>query len=93
MTTSSCPKRAAAAAAGSWQLFRSLAPKLIHCRVARFFLVQTTQTGNVYQITRNYTKLPENIPNGRKILAMVIKYTNIFDSKAHQNIPKLGFLE
>jgi hypothetical protein len=28
--------------------------------------------------------------NGRKIL--VIKYTNIFHSKALQNIPKLGYL-
>jgi hypothetical protein len=32
------------------------------------------------------------IPNGRKIFKMAIKYTNIFCSKALQNIPELGFL-
>jgi hypothetical protein len=32
------------------------------------------------------------IPNVLKILEMVIKYINIFQSKALQNLPKLGFL-
>jgi hypothetical protein len=36
-------------------------------RVARFFLVQTHQNGKIYQMITNYTKLPKNIPNGRKI--------------------------
>jgi hypothetical protein len=36
------------------------------------------------------TKLGKNISNGRKILQMVIKYTNIFHSKAIQNLPKIG---
>jgi hypothetical protein len=27
-------------------------------RVARFFLVQNTKTGKIYQITTNYTKCP-----------------------------------
>jgi hypothetical protein len=47
-------------------------------RVARLFLTQNTITG-------------KNIPNGRKIFQMTLKYTNIFYSKALQNLPKLGF--
>jgi hypothetical protein len=38
-------------------------------------------------MTTNYTKRP----NGCKIFQKVIKFTNIFNSKA-QNLPKLGFL-
>jgi hypothetical protein len=36
-------------------------------------------------MTTNYT-------NGHKIFQMVMKYTNIYHSKALQNVPKLGFL-
>jgi hypothetical protein len=43
------------------------------------------------EMTTNYTTLSYNVPNGRKIFPMVMKYTNIFHSMAHQNIPKLGF--
>jgi hypothetical protein len=32
------------------------------------------------------------IQNGRKSYKMTVKYTHIFHSKAHQNIPKLEFL-
>jgi hypothetical protein len=39
-----------------------------------------------------YTKLPYIVPNGYNILQMIIKYNNIFHSKAIQNLPKLGFL-
>jgi hypothetical protein len=37
-----------------------LAPtvSLLLRRVARFFLVQNTKTGKIYQITTNYTKCP-----------------------------------
>jgi hypothetical protein len=48
-------------------------------RVARFFVTQYTKTGV------KYTKLPpnyQNIPNCRYVSQMVIKYTNIFHSKA-----------
>jgi hypothetical protein len=38
-----------------------------------------------------YTKGPQNIPNGRKIDKMVIKYTNIFHCKTLQILPNLGF--
>jgi hypothetical protein len=44
-------------------------------------------------MTTSYTKLPCIIPNGRKIFQMIIKYHNIFHSKALQNLPKLGFLD
>jgi hypothetical protein len=67
--------------------------KRICDRVAIFFLVQYTKTGKKYQITRIYTKRPQNIPNGRKIDEMAIKYTNIFfHCKSLQNLPKLIFL-
>jgi hypothetical protein len=38
----------------------------------------------------NYTKRPKIIPNGRKIFQMVIKYKNIFYSKALQIFTKIG---
>jgi hypothetical protein len=57
----------------------------------QIFSVQTYQNGKIYQITTNYTKRPYIILNGRKI-QMVIKYYNIFSSKALQILPNLGFL-
>jgi hypothetical protein len=39
-------------------------------------------------MTTNYTKRPLIIPNGHKIFQMAIKYTNIYHSKALQNLPK-----
>jgi hypothetical protein len=33
-----------------------------------------------------------NVPNGRHIFQMVKDYTNLFYSKALQNLPNLGFL-
>jgi hypothetical protein len=38
-----------------------------------------------------YPKWPNNIPNGRKIFQMVVKYTYIIHSKAFQDLPKLDF--
>jgi hypothetical protein len=35
---------------------------VVHARVARFFLVRHTKTGE----NTKYTKWPQNIPNGRK---------------------------
>jgi hypothetical protein len=59
----------------------------------QIFLGTPYQNGeNRYQITINYTKWPQNIPNGCKIDPMAIKYTNIFYCKTLQNLPKLGFL-
>jgi hypothetical protein len=59
--------------------------------VAKFVLVKTYQNGKnvqhnlkLYQIAIKYTKWHKNIPNGYKN-----RYTNIFHSKALQNIPKL----
>jgi hypothetical protein len=36
-------------------------------KVARFFFVQHTKTGKMYQTGGKCTKWPENMPNGRKI--------------------------
>jgi hypothetical protein len=47
---------------------------------------------------KKYTKLPQNypmtikIPNGNNIFQVAIEYTKLFDSKALQILPKLGFL-
>jgi hypothetical protein len=46
----------------------------------------------MFQMTLRYTKLLQNIPNDRKIDQLGIKYTNIFNCKTLQNLPKLGFL-
>jgi hypothetical protein len=69
---------AAAAAAGPGL------PDLSWCNIPK--------RGKMYQITIQYTKWPQYIPNGRKIGPMAIKYTNIFHSKSFQVLPKLGFL-
>jgi hypothetical protein len=59
-------------------------PLLLSCQSCQIFLVKHTNTGEIYQITTTkYTKLPQNIPNGRKIYQMTIKYKN-FHSNALQ---------
>jgi hypothetical protein len=52
-------------------------------RDARFFLLQLTKTGKIYQITFKYTKKPKNMPGGHKIDQTAIKCTNIL----HRNKP------
>jgi hypothetical protein len=42
---------------GSFQLV-SLVKKMVSTKVARFFLVQHTKTGKIYQMTTKYTKWP-----------------------------------
>jgi hypothetical protein len=49
------------------------------------------KTGKIYQMTTNYTKRLLFIPYDQKIFQMVIKYNNIFHSKALQILPKLVF--
>jgi hypothetical protein len=50
----------------------------------------------IYQNGLKCTKLPQHYKivttHGRKIFLTAIKFTNIFHSKALQNLPKLGFL-
>jgi hypothetical protein len=47
--------------------------------------------GKIYLRTTNYTKHPYTIPSGNKVCQITVKCTNIFHSKALQNIPKLGY--
>jgi hypothetical protein len=54
----------------------------LHAKVARFFLVQSTKTGQNRPNDHNF------FPNGRKIDQMAIKYANIFHSKTLQNFPE-----
>jgi hypothetical protein len=46
----------------------------------------------MYQLNTKCTKWLKNIPNVCKIFQMGIKYIKIFQSKALQNLPGLGFL-
>jgi hypothetical protein len=41
-------------------------------------------------MTTNYAERPYIIPNGHKLYQTAVKYTNIFPSKALQNITKIG---
>jgi hypothetical protein len=51
-----------------------------------------TKMGKVYQMDTNYTKRPYIIPNDQKLYQTTVKYSNIFYSKALQNIPKMVYL-
>jgi hypothetical protein len=46
----------------------------------------------MYRMNTKCAKWPSDIPNGHEIFQMAIKYINIFQSKALQNLPKFGFL-
>jgi hypothetical protein len=46
----------------------------------------------IYQMTIQYTRWPQNIPDCRKIDQVSIKFTSIFHYKTLQNSPKFGFL-
>jgi hypothetical protein len=57
-------------------------------RVARFFLVQQSKTGKIYQTTIKYTKWPQNIPNsflfnarGRCYDHLFLRFLPIFGEK------------
>jgi hypothetical protein len=61
-----------------------------HARVARFFLVQYSKAGKIYQINLCYTKWPQNRPNDCKIDQMAIKYADIFHLKTLQKFTQIG---
>jgi hypothetical protein len=46
----------------------------------------------MYQINTKCNKWFKNVPNANQIFPMAIKYINIFQSKALQNLPNMGFL-
>jgi hypothetical protein len=52
---------------------------------------QQPETGKIYQVTIKYPQWQQNIPNGRKIDQMAIKYTNIFHCKTLQNLKTWDF--
>jgi hypothetical protein len=52
-------------------------------RVARFYIIQYTKRDNI-------NKRPHNIPNCHKAYQTTIKDIKMFNSKAFQNVPKLG---
>jgi hypothetical protein len=57
----------------------------------QIFLGTTYQNGKNIPNDHKYTRWPQNIPNGRKIKPMAIKYTYIFNCKTLQNLPTLVF--
>jgi hypothetical protein len=59
------------------------------CQIFSWYNIPKLEKYN--QFTLNYTNLPQNIPNGRKMDQMAIKYLNIFHFRILQNLPKLGF--
>jgi hypothetical protein len=74
---------------GFWS--KSARPDSVHgCQI--FLGPNVPKWEKIYQMTTNYTKLPYIVPNGHKILQMIITHHNIFHSKDIQNLPKLGFL-
>jgi hypothetical protein len=59
----------------------------------QIFLVHYTKSGNnVPDEHKMYQMNTKCHGHGHKIFQMAIKYINIFQSKALQNLPKLGFL-
>jgi hypothetical protein len=44
-----------------------------------------------YPMATKYIKWPKNIPNESEIFQIAIEHTTIFNSKAFQNKPNLGF--
>jgi hypothetical protein len=64
-----------------------------HCQKGcQIFLDTIFQNGEKLPNAHNITNSTSSIPNGLKTFQRTIKYTNIFHSKALQNLPKLGFL-
>jgi hypothetical protein len=66
---------------------------LLWTRVAGFFLTKYTKTGeNIPKLPLNYQLANLYLGNGCNIFQMAIEHTNLFNSKALQNLPKLVFL-
>jgi hypothetical protein len=59
------------------------------CRVARVFFVQTYQNGK--NIPNDHKLHIPKLPHCHKILQLVIKYTNNFNSMALQNVSNSDF--
>jgi hypothetical protein len=57
----------------------------LQARVARFFLVQQTKMGKIYQDRGKIYQMDINIPNGQRIDQMTIKYNNILYCKTLPN--------
>jgi hypothetical protein len=51
--------------------------KILHVPIqgCQIFIGTPYQTGKIYQMTINYTKWSQNVPNALKIDQMTIKYT------------------
>jgi hypothetical protein len=61
---------------GEGKLSWRISSKRLKSRTARFVLVQHTKTGKIYQITTKYVyQISVDLPNGRKIYQMAVKYT------------------
>jgi hypothetical protein len=61
-------------------------------RVARFFLMQLTKTGKMYENNHKIYQMASKYTNSHRMDQVVMKYTNIFYCKTLKNLPKSGFL-
>jgi hypothetical protein len=73
-------------------IFTNTSGHPVHAGLPDFSRYNIPKREKIYQMTTKYTNWPLNISNGHKINQVLIKYTKIFYYKAHQNLPKLGFL-
>jgi hypothetical protein len=60
-------------------------------RVARFFVIQYTKTGTIYQITTTLPNKHMHMLHGSSIFQMALKYTNISISRTSKIYPNRDF--
>jgi hypothetical protein len=75
-----------------WVIFKRRKNCILEAGLPNFSRYKIPKRGKIYQMITKCTKLPQKIPNGRKIDQTAKKYTNIFNCKTLHNLPKLGFL-
>jgi hypothetical protein len=83
----------------SFRLLRILPEKMdcFNFKTMSSYLVAGLPDFSWYMIPKpkkctQWTQMYQNIPNVRQIFPMALKFINIFQSEALQNLPKLGFL-
>jgi hypothetical protein len=62
-------------------------------RAARFFLVQNTKSGKMYQMATKCSKWPQNVPNGKTFYQVAVNRPNghtIYQHLSWQDPPKLN---
>jgi hypothetical protein len=76
---------------GSWARVRG-GSTYTHIGLTDFSWCMIPKQEKMYQMSTICTEWSKTIPIIHKIFQMAIKYTNIFQSEALKNFPKLGYL-